>query len=245
VYLVILKTLLPIHVLAGAVALCCFWIPLVTAKGGKVHRRAGWVFVTTMAIAAITAWVICGIRYSETDDVHQRAAAAFLAYVGLLATDTSWNGLRALRFKNRTVRHFHPVDIGIPLLLVLSGAGVLVYGIQVNMPLLTGFAPVGVLVGILDLAYWLRPPQERMHWWYQHMASMIGTCIATLTAFLVNNVSMLGFQSPSVILAVFLAPTLVGVPGMWFWQRYYRARFRRKELATAGTGDKTPQIGVP
>ena len=57
---------------------------------------------------------------------------------------------------------------------------------------------------------------------------MIGTCIATITAFLVVNVRMLGFQSPSLVLAVFLAPTLIGVPGMKLWERKYRRQFEKK-----------------
>jgi uncharacterized membrane protein len=131
---VIIQWLLPVHVLAGATALTIFWIPLVTAKGGTVHRRVGWVFVSAMAVVAITAWVICGVRFLETDDVQQRGNAVFLAFIGLLAINTSWNGLRALRFKNRTTSHYHPLDMGIPLLLLLSGLGVLVYGIAEDMP---------------------------------------------------------------------------------------------------------------
>ena len=224
----VLTILLFFHVLAGAVALFVFWIPLVTVKGGKVHRQVGWVFVTAMSVAAVTAWGVCGIRIAETTDEQQRATAAFLAYVGLLAVNTSWSGLRSLRFKQRTTRHFHPIDLGIPLLLLVSGLGVFLHGLQVNMPLLMGFAPVGIIVGALDLAYWLRPPQERMHWWFQHMAGMIGTCIATVTAFLAVNASMLGIRSPVLILVVFLAPTLLGVPGMWLWTRRYRRQFTEK-----------------
>jgi len=224
---VIINWILPIHVAAGAIALFLFWIPLVTSKGGKLHRGAGWGFVSAMAVAAFTAWVIGGIRFAETEEVQQRANAVFLAFVGLLAMNTSWNGLRALRFKKRTGSHRQPLDIGIPLLLALSGIGIVVYGFQINNPLLMGFAPVGIIIGSLDLAYWLRPPHERMHWWYQHMAGMIGTCIATITAFLVVNAVVLGFQSPYLILAVFLAPTLIGVPGLLFWQRQYRKKFER------------------
>lgn len=73
---------------------------------------------------------------------------------------------------------------------------------------------------LLDLAYWLRPPQKRMHWWLQHMAGMIGTCIATVTAFLAVNASVAGIQSSYLVLAVFLGPTLIGVPGMFVWQRW-------------------------
>ena len=116
---------------------------------------------------------------------------------------------------------------------------------QVNILLLMGFAPVGIIVGCLNLGYWLRPSQEKMHWWFEHMAGMIGTCIATITAFLVVNASMLGFQSPSFILAVFLTPTLVGVPGMLIWERYYRAKFRRKEAATAEAADQKSGVGTP
>jgi len=225
---VIIAWLLPVHVLAGATALTVFWIPLVTAKGGKVHRRVGWVFVVAMAVAAITAWALCAVRFCETDDVQQRAYAVFLAFVGLLAINTSWNGLRALRFKNRTTSHYQPVDLGIPLLLSLSGIGVLAYGMAVDMPLLMGFAPVGIVIGLMDLAYWLRPPRERQHWWYQHMAGMIGTCIGTVTAFLVVNASSLGVRSPYAILGVFLAPTVIGVPGLLLWQRAYRRHFAHR-----------------
>ena len=223
-----LKSLLFAHVLAGATALFVFWIPLVTAKGGRVHRRVGWVFVVAMAVAAVTAWGLCGIRLAEATDEQQRAIAAFLGYVGLLAVNTSWSGLRALRFKHRTTAHYQPPDLGIPSLLLLSGFGVFLYGFQMNMPLLMGFAPVGIVVGALDLAYWLRSPQERMHWWFQHMAGMIGTCIATVTAFLAVNASVVGIRSPYLILAVFLAPTFIGVPGMFVWTRWYRSRFAEK-----------------
>lgn len=227
-----LKPLLLIHVLAGATALFVFWIPLVTAKGGKVHRRVGWVFVAAMAVAAVTAWGVCGMRIAEATDESQRATAAFLAFVGLLAVNTSWSGLRALRFKQRTAAHYHLLDLASPALLLLCGLGVFLYGYQVNMPLLMGFAPVGIVVGALDLGYWLRPPQEKMHWFFQHMAGMIGTCIATVTAFLAVNAQVAGIRSPYLILAVFLAPTLIGVPGMFVWERWYRRRFAEKELTS-------------
>lgn len=60
------------------------------------------------------------------------------------------------------------------------------------------------------------------------MAGMIGTCIATVTAFLAVNASFLGLQSPYPILAVFLTPTAVGVPGMLLWQWRYRRAFEKK-----------------
>ena len=32
-----------IHIAAGVTALATFWLPMVTKKGGRLHRRVGWV----------------------------------------------------------------------------------------------------------------------------------------------------------------------------------------------------------
>ena len=40
--------LLTPHVIAGVVALASMIVPLVARKGGRLHRRAGWVFVIAM-----------------------------------------------------------------------------------------------------------------------------------------------------------------------------------------------------
>ena len=71
--------------------------------------------------------------------------------------------------------------------------------------------------------YWLRVPTHRMHWWFQHMGAMLGSCIAATTAFLVVNSGRLGFQTFA--LAVWLTPTVIGVPTIALWTAYYRRRF--------------------
>ena len=39
---------LGVHIACGAVALIVFWVPAFTKKGGRVHRRAGWAYVSAM-----------------------------------------------------------------------------------------------------------------------------------------------------------------------------------------------------
>ena len=104
-------------------------------------------------------------------------------------------------------------------------------GIALRSPLLTWFPLIGVLSGAAGLRYWLKAPRERMHWWYQHMADMIGTCIAALTAFLVVNARSLGM--PRFSLLVWLAPTLVGVPAIVLWTLHYKRRFKGVALERA------------
>jgi hypothetical protein len=62
-----------------------------------------------------------------------------------------------------------------------------------------------------------------MHWWFEHMSSMLGACIAATTAFSVVNANNLGLQTFSLI--VWLAPSVVGVPAIAIWTRYYRRKF--------------------
>lgn len=44
-----------LHILAGFTALLIFWIPLVTKKGGSIHRRIGWVYIGAMTVVSISA----------------------------------------------------------------------------------------------------------------------------------------------------------------------------------------------
>jgi hypothetical protein len=130
--------------------------------------------------------------------------------------------VRALRAKSRTAPRHHPLDLGLPALLTAASVALLVHGLGGGHRLAAGFAPVGLLVGAGQLAYWLRPPREKLHWLLQHMGGMIGSGIASLTAFVVTSAPRLGLGSGS--LWLWLAPTALGVPGLIAWQRLYRRR---------------------
>lgn len=53
----IFQIVLYLHILAGFTALIVFWIPLVTKKGGMIHRRVGWIYVWAMGIVSATAFL--------------------------------------------------------------------------------------------------------------------------------------------------------------------------------------------
>ena len=68
----------------------------------------------------------------------------------------------------------------------------------------------------------------RDSWWYEHMVNMLTACIATVTAFLVVNISRLGLQEYS--LYVWLAPGVLGGVGISLWERYYRRKFAARGM---------------
>lgn len=218
-----LTSVLYLHIAGGTAALLSMLVPLVTKKGGLTHRRAGWVFVTGMTIVSITAFLLAGARWL-TDPTNQgREAGAFLFFVAILTATSVSGGVRALRAKTRKAVHRNAWDIGWPALLTTWSLGAAFYGFSAGHHLFTAFSMIGLFVGGGQLAYWLTPPSHPMHWWFEHMGSMLGSCIAATTAFLIVNAGRLGVETFS--LFVWLAPTIVGVPTIAIWTRYYRRKF--------------------
>jgi len=218
-----LTSVLYLHIAGGTAALLSMLIPLVTKKGGPTHRRAGWVFVSGMTIVSTTAFLLAGTRWLTDSSTQGREAGAFLFFVAILTATSVSAGVRVLRAKSRTGRQRHPWDIAWPTLLTTSSIAAALYGLSTGHHLFTAFAVIGLFVGSGQLAYWLTPPSHPMHWWFEHMASMLGSCIAATTAFLVVNAGRLGFETFSLL--VWLTPTIIGVPTIAIWTRYYRQKF--------------------
>jgi uncharacterized membrane protein len=218
-----LTSILYLHIAGGSAALLSMFIPLLTKKGGMSHRRAGWVFVSGMTVVSITALLLAGTRWATDPTPQGREAGAFLFFISILTATSVSGGVRVLRAKTRTTRHRHPWDLGLPALLTGSSIAAAVYGLSTGNHLFTAFSVIGLFGGGGHLAYWMTPPTHPMHWWFEHMSSMLGGCIAATTAFLVVNASNLGVETFS--LAVWLTPSIVGVPAIAIWTRHYKRKF--------------------
>ena len=216
-----MNTLLAIHIAAGSVALLSMFVPMVTRKGGLMHRRAGWVFVVAMATVAATALVLSGARLLLDPTPRGRTAGLFLLLLTVLTASGVSAGVRVLRFKARTAAHRHWWDLGLPALLVVIGAGVGFDGFLRGSVLFAAFSGLAVVNGLSDIRYWLQRPSSKAHWWFEHMSSMLGASIAATTAFLVNTADNFGIW----LLAAWLGPSIIGAPAIAIWTAYYRRRF--------------------
>ncbi|MCP3098601.1 hypothetical protein LZ198_06895 [Myxococcus sp. K15C18031901] len=225
-----------IHIAAGVVGFISLWLPLVARKGGTLHRRVGWVYVGAMGVVAASALVLSGSRFVL--EPAARSTALFFIYLSAQSAAASSLGVRVLRARHRTGAHRSLLDLAMAGLLLGLGLFTAGWGVVMHVPLLWGFAPVGIYTGATTLHYWLNPPKERMHWWFQHMGAMVTSGIGTLTAVLVVNARHLGISGMQ--LAVFLAPTVVGVTGLRIWKRYYRQKFSPRPTATSTPSDAVP-----
>ena len=223
------KLLLGVHVAGGSVALLSMFIPILSRKGGPAHRRAGWVFVGGMTVVCVTALLLSANRFLTDASPVGREFSMLLFYIAILTGAGIWAGMRVLRAKDRQTRGA-AIDIAMAGLLAGSGALTAGYGFATGHPLFIAFSLIGLINGSAELSYWLRRPTVHMHWWLAHMGNMLGACIAATTAFAIFGGRRLGIPGDSLL--TWLGPTIIGLPTIFIWTRYYRRRFARTRVAS-------------
>jgi hypothetical protein len=233
-----------VHIAAGSIALILFWIPAIARKGGKTHIRAGWIYVVCMSVVVVTAFAMSGLAFTiplavrqiarplspaELSDFLrvQRIFATFLAYLAGVTLASGWQGIWAIETRRDPKAMRTPFSLALNVVVILAGLTVLVLGIVYRSGPLIGLSPIGPLIGAGNLRYLLRGPQSRMHWWYEHLGSMIGTGIAGYTAFLVFGGSRLlpSFARSQLYTVFWVLPSLIGVPVIFMTVAYYQRKF--------------------
>lgn len=214
------RPLVIVHIIAGAIALTSMWLPLLTRKGSRLHRRAGWVFVSCIGILVTTGIVLSSMRLLFDRTPNGRLSGAFLLWISVVNLSAVIAGVRAVHVKVRTTRSTW-WEIALSALVLLSSAGIGAYGVLTGMVLMQIFAPLGLLAGYAGLRKRLRASSSPMEWWTDHMQGMLTCSVATLTAFTVNNGGRIGIGS----LASWVAPIAIGVPLTRLWIAYYRRQF--------------------
>jgi hypothetical protein len=249
-----------LHIAVGSIALIVFWIPAFAKKGGKLHIRAGWVYVACMGIVVVTAFSMSGLaftipmvirRISQPLEgaalneflLRQRIFATFLGYLALVTLAPLWQGVFAIRTRKNPSSMRTPFALFINIAMMLGGFAVVVIGIRYSSGPLIGLSPIGPFLAYGNLRYLLRGPQTRMGWWYEHLVAMIATGIAGYTAFVVFGASRTVHFLQSGPLATFfwVLPTVVGTPAIFIIVAYYRRKFKETGTPRASTGPAPAQ----
>jgi hypothetical protein len=221
-------TLLTLHIAAGTLALASMWIPLVARKGGRVHRRAGWVYVGAMTVLAVTALPL-GVALLTANEASRGVR---LLLIALITGCVVSSAVRALGAKERTGARLHAWDLGIPAVLLLACVAATAYGLAARDYHPVGAALVGGVLAFVELRYWLRAPSSPMHWWFKHMFGMLVGCLIAANAFSSNLTKLDIWPGSAVALAIVGS---VGIPAIVVWMTYYKRAFARR-------GSKAPSI---
>lgn len=204
-----------LHIIAGFTALLTGTAILFIRKGGNVHRRAGLVFFIALIAVSFSAFLLSVIRPN-----------AFLFMIGAFTLYQGLSGYRAVKVR---LRHTGAWDLLITLLgaanavtMLVSGQSVLMVFGGISVPLVIG----DVRVYALTLRH---KPVPKLTWLQRHIGHMMGSYIATVTAFLVVN-----FASSPLGVFVWFAPTVVVVPLIFIWTRRNTARPPAAAVPSAG-----------
>lgn len=88
--------LIPVHVVAGTIAILCGLTALYVRKGGPVHRRSGTVFAGAMLVMALTGAVIAVGRPGAAMNVPAGLVTAYLVTTALATVRPRSDGVRRL-----------------------------------------------------------------------------------------------------------------------------------------------------
>ncbi len=219
-----MKALLILHISAGFGSFLLAPVALVTAKGGRAHKRWGMVYLWSMGVVAATALPMALSR-----------PVLFLALVAIFSFYCAFSGYRVLKLKDlpRGGRA-RPVD---------WMAGVMAFAAGGALVLLALFRPaavqhmgvVAIVFGLLSMRVaggqmwsFVRRPKEKMFWWYTHLGNFIASYIAAWSAFSVTTLPRLFGNH----IWLWLWPTVVGVPAIVVTTAYYKRKFTPRRPVT-------------
>lgn len=208
--------MLVIHIAGGTIALITGLGAMLSKKGGKTHRTFGKIYFWSMTLVFVGALALA-IGHHLT----------FLLMVAFFSYYMTVRGYRILYLKNLangqkpnyvdwTITGVSGVFI---VFLFFWGGYVLIRGEYMGIVGMV-FGTTGSSFLYQDLKNFFGAPPEKMHWWYGHIASMGGSYIAAVTAFIVVNFYIGQFN-----FVLWVLPGIIGGVLISRTIRKYKARF--------------------
>jgi len=125
------------HALCGVVALGVLLIPLFSKKGGRLHIRAGWVYIYAMIIVCFSAFIITPWRvlFDEQRTIRTQGFSVFLFFIAVFTLSALYFGVISLRFKQRDKPSKALGHIAPPIMLIAFGIITQVIGAKLGSTL--------------------------------------------------------------------------------------------------------------
>ena len=221
-----MRGLLAVHIAAGTGSFLLAPVALVTAKGGKQHRRWGMVYLWSMGVVAATALPMALYR-----------PVLFLALVAVFSFYAAFSGYRVLKLKDLARGgRARPIDWIAAGVTFCSSACLAGFGVF-RPAWVQNFGVIAVVFGILgmrlafaEVRKFVWRPKDKMFWWYTHLGNFIGSYIAAWTAFSAVTLTQVLHSNR---LVIWLWPTAIGVPAIVLTIAYYKRRFASRPRVTA------------
>lgn len=186
--------LVVVHVITGTTGLIAFWVPIVTKKGAKNHRRWGRIccygFMGAGALAIAMALLSLYGPEERIPSITDRVLfdglfGWMMLYLGLLTIGFADYGLAVVKHsRNREALRGARYQLVIAA-VVMSAAYCFYYGFKIGEALMMAVAALGlVAMSIQQLYIWRKEPTTHRSYVGEHFRALIGMGISAYTAFM-------------------------------------------------------------
>lgn len=201
----IFNVFLALHIVGGSVGLLTGAINVARKKGDKKHKSIGKLFLVSMLTAGISSLILASIHPNY-----------FLFMVGVFTLYMVGSGHFYL--KKRTKWTITILMLLAGILFIGIGVFVLINANLFGLVFLT-FGSLGLVFVKQDFNNYTKKSTLENYWLTAHIQRMMGSFIASLTAFLVVNASYFPQQIPGFV--YWILPTLIFTPLIVKWVKKY------------------------
>lgn len=228
-------TLVPIHILAGSLALLAGGVALYAAKGAKTHRQSGMVFLWAMLAMTLSA-VVIGVLHEQRFNTSQGAFTCYLVVTGYLALKERLYAVRSIAIGSMLLAlgiAAYDVKLGMEALASSTGS---INGIPA--PAMFIFGGMALLAAIGDLLAMTRkefPARYRVgrHLWRMCLALWIATA-----SFFLGQANFI--PEPLRILPLLVFPVLLVFGATIYW--IVRVSIRKKPWTASTPAQRTGKL---
>lgn len=235
------------HIVAGALSLLLFWVPTLTKKGGKIHRQYGDYYIKAMLFTSISGVISSsmalinplviyptipeGFESAEHFTAFLRGQYTFLLMLSFLVWNNVRHSVAVLEVKKHLSKLRTVSYLWLPVTLLVVASIALYQGITYGIILTCIFAPIALFNAIGILRYVFQKDMVAGKWVTEHIGHIIGSGIGAYTAFFAFGGRTLFEGIPSLQIASWVLPSLIGVPfSIWLSCKYKpKAAIKRRQ----------------
>lgn len=200
---------LALHIAGGMTALVTGLFAIIAEKGKRLHRISGKLYFWGMLLTCASALYISITKQN-----------LFLLHIGLFSLYMVYSGFRSIQNKA-----LHPSLLDWLMLIMAAVNGLfMIYSLKI---ILMVFGGIGTWLAFNDLKIFINLIKSQSiakHIWLtRHIGAMLGSYIATSTAFIVVNIQMTDYPW-----IPWLAPTVIGTPLIAYWTKRYTPKPGKK-----------------
>ncbi len=233
-----------IHITAGSIGLLSFWVPIVSRKGGRDHRRWGRVFTWCMLVTGCAAIGISLCTLVAPLETHPKLSDAawirgvfgwMMLGLAILTINLAWYGWLCVLNRNDHRRNLEWRNLLLQYLLIAASANCAWQGWRIGQPLMFGMPAIGFATAFTNLYFLYKPRRGPNDWLLEHIKALVGAGISVYTAFFafgaVRTIPALALHP-----ALWAIPLTVGLALILYHQRNVRrSTSARRGLARATT----------